>query len=46
VLGDVALEKKVSDLIRQLIMPGSGTVVETTARKTGFFGGLKRIFKR
>jgi hypothetical protein len=46
VLGDVALEKKVSDLIRQLIKPGSGTVVETTARKTGFFGGLKRIFKR
>ncbi len=46
VLGDVVLEKKVADLIRQLVKPGSGTVVETTARKTGFFGRFRRIFKR
>ena len=46
VLGDVALEKRVSDLIRQLIKPGSGSAVEPTVRKTGFFGGFKRIFKK
>jgi hypothetical protein len=46
VLGDVALEKKVSDLIRQMIKPGSGVTVDTAVRKTGFFGGLRRIFKK
>lgn len=44
VLGDVALEKKVLDLIRQLIKPGSAVSSEPSARKTGFFGGFKRIF--
>ncbi len=42
VLGNVDLEKKVSDLIRQLIKPGSG-VSDAATGKTGFF---KRIFKR
>ena len=42
VLGNVELEKKVADLIRQMIKPGSGGG-ETKARKTGFFG---RFFKR
>jgi hypothetical protein len=46
VLGDVVLEKKVLDLIRQLIKPGSGVVAEPTVRKTGFFGGFRRIFKK
>jgi hypothetical protein len=45
VLGDVALEKKVSDLIRQMIKPGSG-VVEPAVHKTGFFGGIRRLFKK
>jgi hypothetical protein len=42
VLANVEQEKKVSDLIRQLIKPGSG-VSDATAAKSGFF---KRIFKR
>src|ERR1700678_655337 len=42
VLGNVELEKKVSDLLRQLIKPGSGSVVATKG-KTGFFG---RLFKK
>jgi hypothetical protein len=42
VLGNVEIEKKVSDLLRQLIKPGSG-VSEVVAGKGGFF---KRIFKR
>jgi hypothetical protein len=42
VLGNVELEKKVADLIRQMIKPGSGGG-ETKARKTGFFG---RFFNR
>ncbi len=46
VLGDVTLEKRVSDLVRQLIKPGSSTTLDTTVRKTGFFGGFKRIFKK
>jgi len=47
VLGDVPLEKKVSDLIRQLIKPGSGVgSAEPVAHKTGFFGGFRRIFKK
>jgi hypothetical protein len=46
VLGDVVLEKKVTDLIRQLIKPGSGSTTEPTVRKTGFFGGFRRIFKK
>ncbi len=47
VLGDVALEKKVADLIRQLIKPGSGVgTAEPVAHKTGFFGGFRRIFKK
>jgi len=45
VLGDVALEKKVADLIRQLIKPGSGAA-EPAVHKTGFFGGFRRIFKK
>jgi hypothetical protein len=44
VLGNVDLEKKVSDLIRQLIKPGSGGGGgEATAGKTGFF---RRLFKK
>jgi len=46
VLNDVALEKKVMDLLRQLIKPGAGASVEPTPRKTGFFGGFRRIFKK
>jgi hypothetical protein len=47
VLNDVALEKKVSDLIRQLIKPGSGVgAAEPAEHKTGFFGGFRRIFKK
>jgi hypothetical protein len=42
VLGNVETEKKVSDLLRQLIKPGSG-VGEAAAGKKGFF---KRIFKK
>jgi hypothetical protein len=42
VLGNVELEKKVSDLLRQLIKPGSG-VSDAVVSKSGFF---KRIFKR
>ncbi len=41
VLGNIVLEKKVSDLIRQLIKPGSGGEVESG--KPGFF---KRFFKK
>jgi hypothetical protein len=44
VLGNVELEKKVSELIRQLIKPGSGAAVEVEAGpKGGFF---KRFFKK
>jgi hypothetical protein len=43
VLNNVALEKKVSDLIRQLIKPGSSGVAETETGKPGFF---KRFFKK
>jgi hypothetical protein len=43
VLDNVALEKKVSDLIRQMIKPGSSSVVEPAAGKSGFF---KRFFKK
>jgi hypothetical protein len=44
VLGNVPLEKKVSDLIRQLIKPGSSSrEVESDSGKTGFF---KRFFKK
>jgi hypothetical protein len=46
VLGDVALEKKVLDLVRQLVKPGSGAAADTTVRKTGFFAGFRRIFKK
>jgi hypothetical protein len=46
VLNDVALEKRVLDLVRQLIKPGSGTVVQPASGKTGFFGGFRRIFKK
>jgi len=47
VLGDVALEKKAMDLVRQLIKPGSGAgTAAPAAHKTGFFGGFKRIFKK
>jgi hypothetical protein len=42
VLGNIDLEKKVSDLIRQLIKPGSGGG-EAEAGKSGFF---KRFFKK
>lgn len=42
VLGNVEVEKKVADMIRQLIKPGSG-VGEAAAAKSGFF---KRIFRR
>jgi hypothetical protein len=43
VLNNIALEKKVSDLIRQLIKPGSGGSAEPEAGKSGFF---KRFFKK
>lgn len=43
VLNDVALEKKVSDLIRQLIKPGSSGGTEVAAGKSGFF---KRFFNK
>jgi hypothetical protein len=43
VLNNVELEKKVSDVIRQLIKPGSGGATETEAGKPGFF---KRFFKK
>ena len=44
VLGNVPLEKKVSDLIRQLIKPGSASVSsDADAGKGGFF---KRFFKK
>lgn len=46
VLNDVALEKKVMDLLRQLIKPGAWASVEATPRKTGFLGGFRRIFKK
>jgi hypothetical protein len=42
VLGNVELEKKVSDLIRQLIKPGSASA-QPEAGKSGFF---KRFFKK
>jgi hypothetical protein len=42
VLNNVELEKKVADLIRQLIKPGSSSQ-ESTAGKPGFF---KRFFKK
>lgn len=42
VLGNVELEKKVADLVRQLVRPGSGGGSVQTG-KPGFF---KRIFKR
>jgi hypothetical protein len=42
VLGNVELEKKVSDLIRQVIKPGSGSSQAETG-KPGFF---KRFFKK
>lgn len=44
VLGNVELEKKVSDLIRQLIKPGSGAAMpEAGKQQSGFF---KRFFKK
>jgi hypothetical protein len=44
VLNNIELEKKVSDLIRQLIKPGSGGAPEPEAAgKSGFF---KRFFKQ
>lgn len=43
VLGNIELEKKVSDLIRQLIKPGSGGPEPEAAGKPGFF---KRFFKK
>jgi hypothetical protein len=42
VLGNIELEKKVADLIRQLIKPGSGGA-QPEAGKSGFF---KRFFKK
>jgi hypothetical protein len=42
VLGNLELEKKVSDLIRQLIKPGSGAA-QPEPGKSGFF---KRFFKK
>ena len=42
VLGDIQLEKKVADLIRQLIKPGSSST-QSQASKGGFF---KRLFKK
>ncbi|HEY5078237.1 MAG TPA: hypothetical protein VII43_00255 [Opitutaceae bacterium] len=43
VLANVELEKKVSDLLRQLIKPGSGDPSDTAKGKSGFFG---RLFKK
>ncbi len=43
VLGNVELEKKVSDLIRQLIKPGSGAAHADEGKPGGFF---KRLFKK
>jgi hypothetical protein len=43
VLNNVALEKKVADLIRQMIKPGSGGSIESEKGKAGFF---KRFFKK
>ena len=43
VLGNVEVEKKVSDLIRQLIKPGSGAVSDVASGKPGFF---KRLFRK
>jgi hypothetical protein len=44
VLGNIPLEKKVSDLIRQLIKPGSSSSsTESDSGKSGFF---KRFFKK
>jgi hypothetical protein len=43
VLGNVEVEKKVSDLIRQLIKPGSGAVSDAAKGKPGFF---KRLFRK
>jgi hypothetical protein len=43
VLNNVALEKKVADLVRQLIKPGSGGSSEAEKGKSGFF---KRFFKK
>jgi hypothetical protein len=43
VLANVELEKKVSDLLRQLIKPGSAGVSDTAKGKSGFFG---RLFKK
>jgi len=43
VLGNIELEKKVSDLLRQLIKPGAGASTTTTGAKPGFFG---RFFKK
>ncbi len=42
-LHNVELEKKVSDLIRQLIKPGSGAAAPEAGKQTGFF---KRFFKK
>jgi hypothetical protein len=43
VLNNVALEKKVADLVRQRMKPGSGGSTETEKGKSGFF---KRFFKK
>jgi hypothetical protein len=43
VLGNIELEKKVTDLLRQLIKPGSGASTSATGAKPGFFG---RFFKK
>jgi hypothetical protein len=44
VLGNIPLEKKVSDLIRQLIKPGSASV--SSDPETGKGGFFKRFFKK
>jgi hypothetical protein len=43
VLGNVELEKKVSDLVRQLIKPGAGSGESDSGKPGGFF---KRFFKK
>jgi hypothetical protein len=43
VLGNVELEKKVADLVRQLIKPGAGSGVTDSGKPGGFF---KRLFKK
>jgi hypothetical protein len=43
VLNNVPLEKKVADLIRQMIKPGSGGSADAETGKPGFF---KRFFKK